>query len=773
MRYTFIKYIKISLLITLYSGLSFLLINCGNTGEQGKEPGKEVPEQGSGNNTPLAQQTPLATTLMGRLKASSKPEYEKLIKEALKGQSDKKKKKILEETDEQDSTIGHYLASTSGLDAQLLKEICDFTPSNCTKLNKNGEGSFDLAAKSDKNLSKEIVDVYQSHTGPGVKFKDGDNFVHKIIKAKNAPDRNNTIVELLLTNSNIYFPLSKKISELFLGSNFKYLDAELFSALAKKLGPNATYNGIFYPLYQSALDQLTKKSEIQPLIARPDIKDADQTRKVTTNETGSYVVVPYNAPQFIRDTFDTLQRMAHGLSSKVLDSGAVIDGLKLIEDDSFDKLLEAIELYLERTRLEAIAQKNPTDNAARAAADAAFKLSAAAIKSLQAAQAVGKKVPDYFEWTKSDYQNLYLAQKDADIEQLDVPNKTYLIFEKALLKKAHEPLYGGKDLFITAQKLESIPQGKITDISYVFLNMNKAGWKNPIPGEVKYINGIRYQFVGQHPGDDYGVIVAVDDFNKIAQKNPFDFSTYYKTKIDRPWQDSDQKKLASGSYGKAYEVDFNNRKFVAKSNKRNNDTSREINAYELLNGIEGIGPYLGHVENQYVLLEKGEPLDTFAPTHKNLAEPFMKSLLKTMSEMHDRTLYHNDIKIHNMIVVNNKPYIIDFGNQSNPSLIGINLTWVLGKGHGFSSPYYEEGDLTGKKADLRALGFVFFGLKHFGEDAFKDSFYEPEKGVIILKAALKPEDIAKRIENGDKVDKVIAKMLRKQFNNASQALLAL
>ena len=68
---------------------------------------------------------------------------------------------------------------------------------------------------------------------------------------------------------------------------------------------------------------------------------------------------------------------------------------------------------------------------------------------------------------------------------------------------------------------------------------------------------------------------------------------------------------------------------------------------------------------------------------------------------------------------------------------------------------------------------MFFALKHFGEDVFKDTFFEPEKGVIILKADLEPEDIAKRIENGDNVDKVIAKMLRKQFKNASEALSAL
>ena len=156
---------------------------------------------------------------------------------------------------------------------------------------------------------------------------------------------------------------------------------------------------------------------------------------------------------------------------------------------------------------------------------------------------------------------------------------------------------------------------------------------------------------------------------------------------------------------------------MAKKNQYSSESDKEIKAYEQLHvhGIEGIGPYLGQIQNDYILLEKGEPLDTFAVSHKNLAEAFMKSLLKTVGEMHGRILYHNDIKIGNMIVVDNKPYIIDFGNQSSH-------TWTLKQGQGFSFPYYVIGEDTGIKADLRALGFVFFALKHFGEDAYKDEF---------------------------------------------------
>ena len=278
------KYLKSGLLIIAYSVLGLALLDCGGASSEDQSQKNQINQHQIGTESAPRAQTkkpPKNThkqpqnnlTLIEQLEAAPKSEYAQILREALDKTSDAKK--LLAETDDQGSTVGHYLASASPIDIKLLKKICDLAPANCTVLNKSGEGSFDIAAKHDENLSKELLDIYQSHTGPDLKFKDGDTFLQKVIKAKNAPDCNKTIEELLVKNSGIYFKFSEAISDLFLDNNLTNIDAELYEALVKHLGSDGFYNTIVRDLGKNIVKKVSKKSEVAKLIARPDIKDAN------------------------------------------------------------------------------------------------------------------------------------------------------------------------------------------------------------------------------------------------------------------------------------------------------------------------------------------------------------------------------------------------------------------------------------------------------------------------------------------------------------------
>lgn len=365
----------------------------------------------------------------------------------------------------------------------------------------------------------------------------------------------------------------------------------------------------------------------------------------------------------------------------------------------------------------------------------------------------------FYEWSDSDKSSFLINSYD----KIDVDNKKHLKEEHELLESIISPLSFYSKKFLTASSLEKIPKDIVSELTLVFLNMNKAKWQNPIVGEVKYVNDRRYQFIGQHAGDDYGIVIGTDKFENLYLENFFGGGNIYTLKLAKTWQEVDEKEIGHGSYGKVYEVKFNNRVFAAKQNSDKSGNDKEIIAYEKLSDIEGIGPYLGQIQNNYILLEKGEPLDVYAPANRDVVKTFIQGLLKTAGEIHRRGIYHNDLKVNNIIVVNGKPHIIDFGNYSETS-------WQLGRGHGFTSPYYAVGDFTGIKADLRALGFVFFGIKHFDNPIFAMSFWKPEKKIVILQEDLKIADIYPGLKNGDNIDKVIAKLLMKEYKNAFEAL---
>lgn len=370
------------------------------------------------------------------------------------------------------------------------------------------------------------------------------------------------------------------------------------------------------------------------------------------------------------------------------------------------------------------------------------------------------KAPAFVKWTSNDIVN-FKNFKYNWFEEIDVPNKQHLKAEHAIVDKAciHIDCIDSGPFF-TTQTLESIPNGEITKLSGVFLHMQTAKWVHPIPGEVKYVNDTRYQFVGQAPNDPYGVVIASDNFEQVYTSG---VSTNFKVSIDQPWSDSDQTKLGEGSYGYVWTIHYNGRTFVAKSNRYSGNTFTEVDAYEKLHGVPGIGPYIGQIGQQFVLLQKGEPLALFIRKQPGSAAEFIKSLLQTVGAMHAKHVFHNDIKVGNIIVVDNKPYLIDFGSFSTYS-------WRLERLHGFTRPYYAEGEETGVQADLRALGFVAFAITHFNDPAFTKDFIELDDGGFGLKAKLKPEAIANELANKDQLDQLITKLLKKEFRDASEAL---
>lgn len=309
----------------------------------------------------------------------------------------------------------------------------------------------------------------------------------------------------------------------------------------------------------------------------------------------------------------------------------------------------------------------------------------------------------------------------------------------------------------TAPSLELIPHTQRENLVVVLLNI-REGWPNPIIGEVRYVKGRRYQFIGQPPQDEYGVIVGTDNFSAhVIHGSSFGFN------LPEPWSEDQKRFLRKGYDGTIYEITQNNRQFVLKKHHSSTSLRKEITAYEMLHDVDGIGPYLGHI-SEALLLKKGEALENYAYWRPTFDVRFMRKLLKTIGAMHERSIFHNDIKISNFVMSDGIPHLIDFGSFS--ATMGEKNDCI-----GFTYPYYFCGEEIGIHADLRALGLVLFAIKHFFNPRFVDSFHARQSREIILKSELAVYKIAELLlENGDFIDGVIAGLILKRYRDAFHVL---
>jgi serine/threonine protein kinase len=134
--------------------------------------------------------------------------------------------------------------------------------------------------------------------------------------------------------------------------------------------------------------------------------------------------------------------------------------------------------------------------------------------------------------------------------------------------------------------------------------------------------------------------------------------------------------LGSGVYGNVYETiivdDGDEKPYACKIVARDNDYLREVNHLIECKDIKGVLPLRRvFLTGREMLMEfdVGKPLldileDGLFKSLYNQLEFSLKTvilLLKSIHEIHERKIVHRDIKPGNVVMIRDKPYIIDFG----------------------------------------------------------------------------------------------------------------
>ncbi|PRP89296.1 kinase [Planoprotostelium fungivorum] len=139
--------------------------------------------------------------------------------------------------------------------------------------------------------------------------------------------------------------------------------------------------------------------------------------------------------------------------------------------------------------------------------------------------------------------------------------------------------------------------------------------------------------------------------------------------------------LGDGSFSvvyEAYDVQKQRRVAVKKVAHRNDGPSvyNEIKANEVVKGIRGIAPLLGHYTTKdatCLIFEKVQGVDLFGmmegrdfcPLPESVVLSIMSSVASILSSCHSRGVAHRDVKLENiMIDRNGRVYLIDFGLAS-------------------------------------------------------------------------------------------------------------
>jgi hypothetical protein len=382
-----------------------------------------------------------------------------------------------------------------------------------------------------------------------------------------------------------------------------------------------------------------------------------------------------------------------------------------------------------------------------------------------------------YVWTKGQCLSFQLKLDDFlksnEIKINDTANKRTILEQNTDYDSLRHCITSN---IVTANGLSSLNKTHIdktkSKITLVFIKLLPGEWDLPIVGEVKFINGLRFQYLGTDSNDNISILLLSKNLpNDIAQS----------LKINAPWDEKDEVIIGEGGKGSVFEITINGRKIVGKRNRKDKFGSYvndEISNYENLTGLDGCGPYFGYVggclKNVFgggdpsviLLLGSGKSLKALLPTQsKSDVEKWFLPLLGNLSALHAQSKFHSDIKPANMIIFEGKPYFIDFDNVRDRGA-------AIKFGSGATYPYYSLGDEFGVKADLKAIGFTFFEMRYFGgRDNFGDLF-EQEDGEWFFKDDVDSQKIvdALNTKGSDKIDTVIIGLLTDRYESAAEAM---
>lgn len=400
------------------------------------------------------------------------------------------------------------------------------------------------------------------------------------------------------------------------------------------------------------------------------------------------------------------------------------------------------------------------------------------------------QLPDVVFWTQADFMN-GLKKASPTLQELkNIEGRTGVNLDgkvKLLHASTNKLNFSQFDPVITTTALAKIsPEDLNKDdkkAGIVFAKLSPADWKDPVPGEVKFINGLRYQLVTTDSRDNYSILFVSKNFNA-------DFIDTLSIKIPENFNIGEL--LGKGGKGEVRAVNYKDRKLAIKQKATNEPNAAvriaygdyvnsEVQNYEkVLQRIPtaqlSYRGFLGDRIDRWnskaygndikMLMDRGQNMQSYLKQgNQTSIESNFRPMLSFIAQFHDAGFLHNDIKEFNFIVINGKAQIIDLDNMDAKGKIG--------PGSGQTSPYYTMGENFSIKADLKALGFAFFAMRYFNDTRleYQNKFKISPSGEKYLDGNLKPMDIIELLSlSPDKIDTVIINLLGEKYDNAHAAL---
>src|SRR5262249_40582681 len=104
------------------------------------------------------------------------------------------------------------------------------------------------------------------------------------------------------------------------------------------------------------------------------------------------------------------------------------------------------------------------------------------------------------------------------------------------------------------------------------------------------------------------------------------------------------------------------------------------------------------------LLERSGPL----PTAEVLR--FGEQLASALAAIHAEGVVHRDVKPHNVLVCDDRAFLMDFGVAYHPAFQDLTATGRTPGSLGYLSPEQAEGQAVGPRSDIYALGLVLYEM---------------------------------------------------------------
>lgn len=400
------------------------------------------------------------------------------------------------------------------------------------------------------------------------------------------------------------------------------------------------------------------------------------------------------------------------------------------------------------------------------------------------------QLPDVVVWTQADFTN-GLKKASPTLQELkDIEGRTGVNLDgkvKLLVNSTDKLRFSEFDPVITTTALAKISPQDLNKndkkAGIVFTKLSPTDWKNPVPGEVKFINGLRYQFVTTDSKDNYSILFVSRNFDA-------EFLGTLSIKIPENFNIGEL--LGKGGKGEVRALNYKDRKLAIKQKATNEPSAAvrilygdyvnsEVQNYEkVLQRIPkaqlSYRGFLGDTIDRWnskaygkdikMLMDRGQSMQSYLKQgNQTSIESNFRPMLSFIAQFHDAGFLHNDIKESNFIVINGQAKIIDLDNMDAQGIIG--------SGSGQTSPYYTMGENFGIKADLKALGFAFFAMRYFNDTRpeYQNNFKISASGEKYLNGDLKPMDIIGLLSShADKIDAVIINLLSQKYDNAHAAL---